>query len=75
MEQDSTLSLPTTLLADHRMPHNSIPRPDENILVHTTDPRLVSPYIPGIRVNSLLDGSPAYEPLLKYGSIVCYLLA
>ena len=61
LEQDFTLSLPTALLADHRPPHNFIPRSDENILVHTTDPILVSPDISGIRVNSLLDGSQAYH--------------
>ena len=43
LEQDSTQSLPTALLADHRQPHNRVPQIDENILVHTTDPRLVMP--------------------------------
>lgn len=41
---------------------------DENVLVHTTDPRLISPDIPEIRVNSLINGSQAYEPLLDNGS-------
>ena len=68
LEQDSTLSLPTALLADHRQPHNCVPKPEENMLVHTTDLRLVTPDIPAIRINSLLDGSFAYKPLLKHGS-------
>ena len=68
LEQDSTLSLATALLADKRTPHNRIPHVDKNVLVHTTNPRLISPDIPKIRVNSLISGSQAYEPLLDNGS-------
>ena len=68
LEQDSTISLPTALLADHRQPHNCIPKPEENILIHTSNPRLVTPDITAIGINSLLDGSFAYKPLLKHGS-------
>ena len=68
LEQDSTLSLPTALLADQREHHHRIPLEGDNILIHTTDPRLVSPDIPEIRVNSLINGSQAYKPLLNDGS-------
>ena len=68
LEQDSTINLPTALLADHKQPHKCVPKPEENILVHTTDLRLVTPDIPAIRVNSLLDGSCVYKSLLKNGS-------
>ena len=68
LEQDSVITLPTSLLADHKQPHNHIPRPEENMLTHTTDLRLVTSDIPAIRINSLLDGSYAYKPLLEHGS-------
>ena len=38
LEQDSTLTLPTALLADQRAPHNMITPADENMLVQATDP-------------------------------------
>ena len=75
LEQDSTISLPTALLADHRQPHNCIPKPEENILVHTTDPRLVTPDIPAIRVNSLLDAALPINPCWNMEVTVCFLLA
>ena len=68
LEQESVIDLPTSLLADCKQPHNCIPRPEENMLKHTTDPRLVTLDIPAIRINSLLDGSYAYKPLLEHRS-------
>ena len=68
LEQDSTLSLPAALLANRRPPHNLIPQADDSTLVHTTDPRFMSPDFPEIRVNSLLNGSQVYDPLMTNGS-------
>ena len=68
LEQDSTINLPTALLADHKQPHKCVTKPEENILVPTTELRLVTPDILAIRVNSLLDGSCVYKSLLKNGS-------